>query len=91
MRVSGVFMALSALGCAVSAWSYFAISTPGHFAKAASILANPNGDIFWVETWQRNRQISLVCGCVSLVTFIWSYCLLWRAQREDQMRTQSDE
>jgi len=73
------------LDAIVSAWSYLVISTPAHVAKAASILANPNGNIIWVETWQSNRQISLVCGCISLVIFIWSYCLLWRAQRDDQL------
>jgi hypothetical protein len=44
-----------------------------------------NGDIIWVKTWQSNRQISLVCDCISLVIFFWSYFLLWRAQREDHM------
>ena len=85
MRASVVFMALSAIGCAVSAWSYLVISTPAHFAKVASILANPNGDIIWVETWQSNRHISLISGCISLAILIWSYCLLWRAQRKEQM------
>ncbi|WP_316190673.1 MULTISPECIES: hypothetical protein [unclassified Bradyrhizobium] len=83
MRASAVFTMLSAIGFAVSAWGYLVISTPAHFAKAANILANPNGDIVWVETWQSNRQICLVCGCISLVVFICSYCVLWRAQREE--------
>jgi hypothetical protein len=85
MRASAVFVVLSAPGYVVSAWSYLVISTPAHIAKAVGILANPNGDIIWVETWQSNRRISLVCGCISLVIFFWSYFLLWRAQQENHI------
>jgi hypothetical protein len=67
----------------LSGLSYFLLSTPAHFAKAAAILGNPNGDVFWVETWRTNRHHSLVGIALSALFFTGSYFHLWRAQRHN--------
>lgn len=74
---------LSAAGIFCSGLSYFIISTPQHFMKAADIRSDPNGDPFWLQDWEFNRMTSLVCVCILLVVFVWSYIVLWRAQRGD--------
>lgn len=83
MRTSAVFVILSLIGIMISGCSYAVISTPGHLAKAASIAANPNGDVLWLHDWQFNRMISLVGAGTSLAVFVWSYIVLWKAQRDE--------
>lgn len=84
MRTPAIILPLSAAGTVISGLCYLIISTPNHFAKAAAIRANPNGDIFWLEDWEFNRMASLACAGVSLVIFVWSYIVLWKAQRDEQ-------
>ncbi|CCD99370.1 hypothetical protein [Bradyrhizobium sp. STM 3809] len=84
MRISAVFTGISFVSFLVATWRYLAISTPYHLDRAESILANPNGDVVWLEKWTFSREISLACACISLVIFLWSYVALWRAQQQDE-------
>jgi hypothetical protein len=82
-RATIVLMVFSAVALFLSGLSYLVISTPAHFAKAAAILDNPNGDVFWVESWRSNRYYSLVGIALSAILFNASYFHLWRAQRHN--------
>jgi hypothetical protein len=78
-----VLMALAGVSLFLSALSYLVLSTPAHYAKAAAILDNPNGNFLWVEEWRWNRQAALVCGAFSAAVFAISYFRLWCSQRQN--------
>jgi hypothetical protein len=80
-------MTLAGATLFLSACSYFLISTPAHYAKAADILDSQNGNVLWLEDWNWNRRASVVCAAVSAAIFATSYFRLWRAQRYNLDRT----